>query len=94
MLLPRLFERLGLIWRASVLEWTPARRMRLGRLDGDQDDWYQDVLGSRGIGREQGAPPSLARFPEADGIRSHVREALDWYRDLRRRPEFIPGGSA
>lgn len=91
--LPRLFDRLGLTWQSSVLHWTPAGETRLGRLDGDQDDWYQEVLGSRGIGREHGEPPGLCCFPEAEGVRAHVGQALDCYRELRRRPEFIPGGS-
>jgi hypothetical protein len=90
--LPQLFERLGLTWRPSVLDWTPAARMRLGRLDGDQDHWYQAVLNSRSIGREHGVPPPLDQFPKADGMRAHVAQALEWYRALRRRPERVQGG--
>jgi len=81
-LLRKVFAQLELPFSEEVLSWRPVEDMTLGSLDGAQDHWYQRVLNSNGIQPADEEVPDITCFPEAEGVREHVRRCLNVYESL------------
>lgn len=84
-----LFEQLGLSFSTDQLHWQPAPGMRMGNLEGEQDNFYVRVLNSRGLQPPSESPPSLEGFPVYGGLRAHVRRSMDLYEELLTDPNLI-----
>jgi hypothetical protein len=87
--LPRLFASSSLSFSSEQLRWQPAPAMRLGNLDGEQDNFYAGVLNSQGLEPPTEPPPPLKRFPARSGLRAHVQWCMTIYRELLADPHLI-----
>jgi hypothetical protein len=83
-----LCERLGLVPDSRMLSWQPSSGLRLGRLDGRQDDWYRRVLASTGFQRPNETVPDQEYF-RARRMLDVVMACLPLYRQARADPRFI-----
>jgi hypothetical protein len=81
-LLKKVFTQLNLSFSEDLLCWRPVAELSLGNLAGTQDHWYQRVLGSDSIQPENEVAPDISCFPEAEGMRNHVRKCLHIYETL------------
>ncbi len=88
-----LFERLGLTFSSDLLRWKAASSLRLGSLDGEQDQWYEHVLRSQGLQPESRTPRQAVSFPTRNGFRKHVLQSLEIYHALRNDDQMITTGS-
>lgn len=86
-------ERFGLMPDAKMLSWQPIRGLRLGQLDGRQDDWYRRVLSSTGFERPSEAPPAREYFRTRHML-DVVNACMPVYEQARADPRFIvPSGT-
>lgn len=86
-----LFERLGLTFSTDQLSWRPVDRVRMGNLDGVQDNFYARVMASSGIEAPYDEIPDLASFPTDRGLRDHVAHAVEIYKELLADPARVGG---
>ena len=68
--LSRLFALSSLSFSSRQLNWRPAPAMRMGNMDGAQDNFYVRVLNSQGLEPATESSPSLELFPAHTGLRS------------------------
>lgn len=87
--LRRLFSKMNLRFDEEQVRWEPTPDMRMGNLQGAQDNFYTEVLGSRGIEPGSEVPSTIEDFPLHSGLRSHVRHCVHLYESLRKDPELI-----
>lgn len=78
----KLFSKLSLPFDNKMLNWTTAKDIRLDNLDGIQSNFYTKVLESRGILPAVEKVPHIDNFPEENGFRNHVTQALNIYNRL------------
>jgi hypothetical protein len=87
-LFPGLFAKLGLGFSPRMLAWRACDHVEIDNLEGDHSHLYSTVLGSTGLSPEV-EPPQLEWFPCEHGLRDHVAECLEIYRDLLAAPERL-----
>ncbi|MFD9737223.1 hypothetical protein [Umezawaea sp. NPDC059074] len=87
--LPALCRAVGVEFTPRMLSWPSRGDLDLGQLGGAQRHWYEQVLTSTGFEPELRPPPSSEEFPARDGMRAHVAECVDLYRDFLRLPEAL-----
>ena len=80
---PPLLESLGLDFDESLLHWTPVRPETV-RAVADQGAWYERVLSSKGLEREDELIPEVTSFPAELGFREHVEWCCGVYEALQR----------
>lgn len=89
------FERLQLRFSPEVLTWQSRTDIELDNLGGQHKHLYERVLSSTGIQPESEPIPPVSSFPEANGVRDHVRQCRDIYKSLCADPNRVrPEASA
>ena len=83
---PALCARLGVPYHERMLSWRPANDISLGQLGDAQRHWYEQVLGSDGLAPPRDELPELTDFA---GMRDHVEECLDVYREILTDPRML-----
>ena len=81
-----LTKRLGLPFDQTMLKWQRANEINLDNLDGQHGHLYQRILNSNSIEPATEPIPEINDFPEKNGFRQHVQEALLIYRALKLHP--------
>ena len=89
--LSRLFALSSLSFSSRQLNWRPAPAMRMGNMDGAQDNFYVRVLNSQGLEPATESSPSLELFPAHTGLRAHVQWCMAVYRELLADPNLVSG---
>ena len=84
-----LFGRIGLSYSDSMLHWLPQASIDIDNLEGTHSHLYDQVLNSERLLLDDSTIPPIESFPEANGLRAHVRECLDIYAQLRLHKQFI-----
>lgn len=87
--LPKVFDRLGLKFYDRQLEWKADQNIPLDNLGGAHEHLYKKVLGSRTLQAATETIPPVNSFTEEGGIRAHVVECLEIYRQLMQDPYLI-----
>lgn len=87
-LFPGLFSRLGLGFSPRMLAWRACAHVDIDNLEGDHSHLYSSVLGSTGLSPEI-EPPPLDWFPCEHGLRDHVSECMEIYRELLALPQRL-----
>jgi hypothetical protein len=85
----KLTKRLGLPFEQTMLQWQRANEIDLDNLDGQHSHLYQRILNSNGIEPATEPIPEINDFPEENGFRQHVQEALLIYQALKFHPRKI-----
>lgn len=86
--LAALCGRLGLASDARMLSWQPAGDLKLGQLDGRQDDWYRRVLASTGF-EWPGEPLPAAEYFWSRHMQDVVDACMRHYRQAREDPRRV-----
>ncbi len=76
------FERLQLRFSPELLSWQPRTDIDLDNLEGRHKHLYERVLSSTGVLPATEPIPPISSFPEANGLRDHVRQCRDIYKSL------------
>lgn len=84
-----LTKRLGLPYEQTMLQWQRASEINLDNLGGQHSHLYQRVLNSQGIEPATEPFPKISDFPEENGFRQHVQDALLIYQGLKLDPRCI-----
>lgn len=85
----QVFERFGLDFSESQLNWKADERIEIDNLAGAHTHLYKKVLGSKGIRAASEPIPDVDTFTEEHGIRTHVKTCLDIYQALRADTQLI-----
>ncbi len=81
-ILPQVFERLGLSFSNKMLNWQSAAHIEIDNLDGSHSHLYRKVLSSKGIRPADEPIPPIEDFTTEHGIREHVLLCMDIYKAL------------
>jgi len=81
-ILPQVFERLGLSFSEEMLNWKSAAHIEIDNLDGSHSHLYKKVLSSKGIRPANEPIPKIEDFPTEKGMRSHVLQCMEIYTSL------------
>lgn len=84
-----LTERIGLPFEQTMLQWQRASKINLDNLGGQHSHLYKRILNSNGIKPATEPVPEISDFPEENGFRQHVKEALLIYQALKLHPRRI-----
>lgn len=87
--LSSLFQKVGLTFETSMLNWQEATEINLDNLDGKHSHLYQRVLQSSGIEPATESLPTIDQFPETNGFREHIALALRIYNNLKSKSQLV-----
>lgn len=85
----KLTKKMGLPFEQTMFQWQQANEINLDNLGGRHSHLYQRVLNSNSIEPATECMPEISDFPEENGFRQHVQEALSIYQALKSHPKKI-----